>query len=236
MINTAFDFREDTPVGLDPDQHSPTLRRYHSALWSRPLPSGEAFELRTDVPGSYLHHRSALGVFSLASDSMVPTYSRWAATSHVIAQIPADEQESFLGLAYTIGGMIVYPANKVDGKLTINGARGFTRSVADRIDLTLECIRRHYGGGTSPLSATLERYAGFFALFGSFEGYVDFFLLQDLVGGGGSTVRFLLPFDDFTVVGAVPTTLDAYVRYRARTVDFLQARNRRIARLAVDPS
>lgn len=36
-IDTAFDFRTDTPPGRDPDSHSPTLRRYHQLLWSKPL-------------------------------------------------------------------------------------------------------------------------------------------------------------------------------------------------------
>jgi integrase len=40
MIDTTFDFRSDTPPGLDPDTYSPTLRRYHRLLWSKPLPSG----------------------------------------------------------------------------------------------------------------------------------------------------------------------------------------------------
>lgn len=50
------------------------------------------------------------------------------------------------------------PGNKVDGKQTLNGARGFTRKIADRLDLTLECIRRHDGGETGPLGAVLARY------------------------------------------------------------------------------
>lgn len=33
-IDTTFDFRDDTPEGKDPDQYSPTLRRYHKLLWS----------------------------------------------------------------------------------------------------------------------------------------------------------------------------------------------------------
>ena len=69
---------------------------------------------------------------------------------------------------------MVFPSNRVDGKMTINGARGFLRRVADRMDLTLESIRRHYRGEPSPLGATLARYADFFALFEDFGGYVDF--------------------------------------------------------------
>ena len=50
------------------------------------------------------------------------------------------------------------------------------------MDLTLECIRRHYAGGPeSPLADVLTAYADFFALFDGFKEFVDFFLFQDLV-------------------------------------------------------
>ena len=56
-------------------------------------------------------------------------------------------------IAYTIGGIMVFPGNQVDRKWTINQARGCTRSISDRFDLTLECIRRHYSDWESPLRA-----------------------------------------------------------------------------------
>ena len=56
LIDTSFDFRVDAR-GKDPDSHSPTLRKYHKRLWSRPLPGGVPFELRDTTPGVYLHHR-----------------------------------------------------------------------------------------------------------------------------------------------------------------------------------
>lgn len=36
-IDTSSDVRTDTPFGKDPDSHSPTLRRYHKRLWTKPL-------------------------------------------------------------------------------------------------------------------------------------------------------------------------------------------------------
>jgi Family of unknown function (DUF6994) len=77
---------------------------------------------------------------------------------------------------------------------TINQARGTNQKIEDRFGLTLECIRRHYVGGVSPLKDDLARYASFFTLFGTFRGYVDFFLLQDLVTPDYFTVRFWTPF------------------------------------------
>jgi hypothetical protein len=109
--------------------------------------------------------------------------------------------------------MMVFPGEKVDGKMTINGQRGCHPRIKDRFDLTVECIRRHYGGEPSPLSDTLARYADFFARFGDFAAYVDCLLLQDLTDEGTRT----------------PQTLDAYLVYRERAIDFIEARNRRIA-------
>ena len=39
MIDVWFDCRQDAN-GKDPDQHSPTLKRYHAELWTKPLPDG----------------------------------------------------------------------------------------------------------------------------------------------------------------------------------------------------
>lgn len=154
--------------------------------------------------------------------------------AHIIDQIPEVEREEFIRITYTIGGMIVFPANKVDGKPTINGARGLNQRIADRFDLTVECIRRHYLDEPSPLGDTLARYADFFDLFGDFAGYVDFFHLQDLVDVASSTVKFFTPFDDFAA-SPLPGTLDAYFGYRQRAVEFVEARNRRIAAFVAIP-
>ena len=86
---------------------------------------------------------------------------------------------------------MLFPGKQIDGKPTINQERGRNSQIADRLDLTLECIRLHYLGETSPLAETLARYGNFFALFEDFNGYTDFFLLQDLVSEDSSTVKFL---------------------------------------------
>jgi hypothetical protein len=232
MISTSFDFR--TEAGKkDPDSHSPTLRQYHRLLWSKPLPNGSRFDLIDSRPGAYLYHQSALGEFFLASDSVIPTFTRWESMKHITNQIPEAENETFRTIGYTIGGIIIFPGNKVDGKQTLNGARGFTRKIADRFDLTLECIRRHYRSEESPLSDTLNRYSSFFALFGNFRGYVEFFLLQDLVGDNNEQVKFFMHFDNFTTA-SVPTDLDTYLEYRQRSIAFVEARNKRIDRVSRD--
>lgn len=227
VIDVAFDFRADAG-DRDPDSHSPTLRRYHRILWSKPLPGGALFELSDQTPGAYLHHKSTLGEFALSSDSVIPTFTRWPSLKPLTEQFPESENEAFRTVGYTIGAMMVFPGKRVDGQPTINQARGFTRSIADRLDLTLECIRRHYSDESSPLASTLSRYAPFFHLFGDFSGYVKFFLLDDLVTEDLS-VKFFMQFDDFRSP-SVPDTVAAYVEYRRRSVEFVEARNRRIKR------
>jgi hypothetical protein len=227
LIDTSFDFRTDA-FGKDPDAHSSTLRQYHKHLWSKSLPSGRAFHLDDAVRDAYLHHRSELGTFSLSSDSVIPTFTKWASLKRIIEFFTEEEHEAFRAMSYTIGGMMVFPGNRIDGKQTINGARGFNRKIADRFDLTLECIRRHYLGQRSPLDETLIRYQEFFELFDDFRGYVEFFLLQDLVTTNGSAVRFFMPFDDFNTP-SVPWDADSYKEYRRLSIEFIEARNRRIS-------
>lgn len=228
QFDVTFDFRSDTPPGRDPDTFSPTLSTYHRRLWSKPLPSGRRFDLDVGSPPYYLHHASDLGDFWLSSDAVVPTFSRARELADVMKQIPQAETDEFNRLGYTIGGMMVFPANRLAGRMTINGARGFHAKIRDRFDLTVECVRRHYAGETNPLRETLARYADFFGLFGDFAGYVDFFLLQDLVDEANSTVRFFTPFDGFAT-SPLPRPLTAYIAYRERAMEFIEARNRRIA-------
>jgi hypothetical protein len=159
------------------------------------------------------------------------TFTRWKSLKQITEQFPEEENEAFQTITYTIGGMMVFPGNQIGGKQTINGARGFTRTISDRFDLTLECIRRHYVSEESPLEATLSRYAGFFALFGDFRGYVSFFLLDDLVTDDIG-VRFFMPFDDFRPP-FVPQDTRVYAEYRRRSIEFVDARNLRIEHLEV---
>lgn len=223
-IDVGFDFRTDTPPGKDADLLSPTLREYHRRLWSKQLPTGHTFTL-TQGENAYLLHQSSLGRFALASDAITTRLKGRAAK--VLKEIPSASLPPDLG--YTIGSAIVFPGNRIDGASTINSARGFHPRIADRFDLTLECIRRHYLGESSPLAAALQRYADFFALFSSFPEYVEFFLLDDLWDSQTSQIRFLHRFDDFSTP-AVPKTPGDLIDYLQANNEFIEARNRRIAR------
>jgi hypothetical protein len=107
----------------------------------------------------------------------------------------------------------------------------FNPSIADRFDLSVECVRRDHLDAPSPLSATLDRYHDLFALFEDFCGYVEYFFLDDLVDRRGD-VRFFMPFNDFHPP-AVPKDLDTYREHRRRSIDFIHARNTRISRLRI---
>ncbi len=234
VIDTSFNFKTDTPRGHDPDKWSPTLHRYHGVLWGRPLPSGRPFELEDARPRRYLRHRSLSGGpdFWLSSDAVMPTFTKWTrpAVKQVVSQAAKADREEFYNITYTIGAMMLFPGNPVDGMWTINQARGCTGTIADRFDLTVECIRRHYFGLDSPLGGVLRRYADFFELFETFDGYVEHFLLHDMLTDDGA-VRFLLPFDDFAR-SPLPRDIGEYEEFRRLSVQFVRARNARIDRLA----
>jgi hypothetical protein len=235
LIDTTFDFRTDTPPGKDPDTYSATLCRYHQLLWSKPLPSGVLFELMPTGPRApyYFSHSSAIGEFVLSSDAFIPAYTRYGVPKPVLEQFSSADHDYFNTIGYTIGGLILWPANPIDRKWTINQARGCLRSsIGDRMDLTLESIRRHYRDEWSPLADVLARYRDFFAAFEDFRGYVDFWLLQDMVTDDYSAVRFFIPFADFKPP-AIPQDLDTYGEYRRRSIEFIQARNRRIDEVGI---
>lgn len=228
MISTTFNMYSDA-TGPDPDSSSATLRRYHKLLWSKPLPSGDIFELRDDKPGYYLYHNSHLGEFSLGSDAITHSYRNHHRKKWLTEQI-ADEVQELFDVGSTIGAYLVFPNRQVNRLPTINQARGSHALIDDRFDLTLECIRRFYANTPSPLTDAMDRYASFFRLFESFEGYVEFFLLGDLVDERGG-VKFYLPFDEFVSTPKFRDVAD-YRTYKTGVERFVQGRNARIEQYA----
>ena len=226
QIDINFNVYSDTPEGKDPDSFSPTLRKYHKILWSKSLPNNKEFYLNSDTP-KLLQHKSALGEFFLSSDSIGHTYSRVKKMSHIIDEISNTEIDSFFSICSTIGAYIIFPAKRINNKMTINGARGVNHKIQDRFDLTLECIRRLYLNQQSPLTDVLERNANFFKLFSDFRGYVDYFLLQDLVEVDYEEIKFWSSFDNFETA-PLPKDKYEYLSYKSKLQDFVQARNQRI--------
>lgn len=232
-----YNFFDDTPAGKDPDSHSPTLRRYHRLLWSKPLPDGQPFELQARRALSpYLVYEADGTSFVLGSDAITSSYTRWSrrkskALAAAIAALNEDERSRYLNPPYTIGSAMIWPVRKKD-RPTMNTARGFGpsgRLIADRMDLTLECIRRHYAGELeSPLADVITAYADFFELFDGFTEFVEFFHFQDLVTPAYDEIQFYLPFDNFKRSGT-PATKEEYVEYREKTLEFIKKRGRRMA-------
>ena len=92
--------------------------------------------------------------------------------------------------------------------------------------LTRTEIRLFYAGQQSPLYDTFLRYKNFFDLFYNFKGYVNFFLLNDLVDEN-ENVRFYLPFDNFKTKPTF-TDVEEYLVYKKNVTDFINERNKRI--------
>ena len=225
-IDINFNVYSDTPKGKDPDSYSPTLRKYHKNLWSKKLPNGSLFKLNETIP-MRLHHKSELGEFVLSSDSIANTYSSIKSTHNIIKNIKEEEIEKFVSLCSTIGGYIIFPSERINNQMTINGARGINKKIRDRFDLTLECIRRYYREEDNPLNETLKRYSSFFKLFVNFQSYVDFFLLQDLVDNNYSEIKYFIPFKSFEE-SPLPDDTNHYKLYKENLSIFVVSRNERI--------
>ena len=226
-IDIDYVFSRDTPANKDPDAHSPTLKAYHKLLWSKPLPNGRCFQLTDTYPRTYLYHKSDLGEFFLNSDAITHSYKNTRELAQVLEEVPVDEVDSLYNYGSTIGAYIIFPGNKIDNKMTINGARGCHPRIRDRFDITLECIRLYYLSIDNPLASVLQRYDDFFSLFVNFQGYVDFFLLEDLVADDYSTVRFHIPWECFED-SPLPRSKEEYLEYKENTLKFIRSRAKRM--------
>ncbi len=227
-IDITFNVYTDSG-GKDPDSHSPTLKKYHRLLWSKPLPSGKTFNLSETEVNSYLTHKSEEGTFSLSSDSISNSYRDKKALATIIKDL-SKEVEEFRSIGSTIGGYILFPSKKIDGKMTINGARGFNQKIADRFDLTLECIRLHYMGKSSPLEEVLNQNSAFFKLFENFPEYVEFFLLQDLVSPEYDYIKFFTSIKNPFGQSPLPKDKNEFLHYMENSMQFTARRNVRIER------
>jgi hypothetical protein len=237
-LDFAKYYREE---GGDPDRDSERLYLWQHALWGRPVDGIEPFELEVVRDRGYrMRLVTGAGVeFWLGSDGIIPTWSSPGWTSRfapdLVAEIKANRHD-FYRIASTIGGYLVFPRNRTGQTgWTINQARGMHPKIADRFDLTLECIRRHYRepDAVNPLGRRLAYYGDFFALFGDFDTYVRFFLLDDLVTAERDGIRSLMtgePVGGFSAP-AYAESVAAYAAYRRRSIEFVMARNDRIKRV-----
>ena len=119
-------------------------------IWGRDVPGVRPFDLEVVYDRGYgLRLRAPGGnEFWLGSDGIIPTWSTPGWTKRfaldLVAEIALDA-DNFYRIASTFGGYIIFPRNRAGQTgWTINQSRGMNSAIADRFDLTLECIRRHY--------------------------------------------------------------------------------------------
>ena len=226
-IDITFNFNQDSG-GKDPDLHSKTLKKYHQLLWSKQLPNGELMQLESS--NKYLSYRFNMQTLNFGSDSISNSFIGTKRISHLMEKLPKFEIEEFRYLGSTIGGYLIFPSERERGRMTINGARGFNSKIADRFDLTLECIRLHYLKLENPLSGTFNTSINkfFFSLFGNFHNYVDFFFLQDLVDTNFERINFFTKIDTPFLKSPIPDSAEEYLEYKKTSLRFVQLRNWRI--------
>ena len=229
MIDITFDFRSDSK-GKDPDTYSPTLNKYHRILWSKELPNGEVMKLQSGRAPYILKWKE----FCFSSDTIIVEMTHLK-NKKVIDQVRErfsdfdKYYEHLLYRSYTIGSMIIFPVHVN----SMNQRRGMNSRIADRWDLTLECIRRYYAGEKSPLSKVIEGDREFYNLFVDFKGYVDFFMMQDCVSEDYSSVDIWIGDASFAKNG-FPETMEDYFRFLLKEHLFLDRRNKRIQEYCIE--
>lgn len=120
----------------------------------------------------------------------------------------------------------------------MNQDRGTNPMIADRWDLSLECIKRYYehpkndDTNFNPLWNTIKRSEDFFKLFVDFSGYVEFFFLQDFLDEDGNVIRFFTDYMNenglFTKKYPLPQTVEEYLRNIEIQKEIVSKRNKRI--------
>lgn len=228
LINVDFCFYDDVDFATDADRDSRILRKWHQQLWSKSLPSGDRVSWELEAGTSCLIH----GDIRVSSDTIATTHSNYRrlGAAQMWESLTEVERRSYERSFYTIGGFIIFPTRPQ----SLNQRRGTAAAIADRFDLTLECIRQHYlGSAENPLADVLDMDARYFQLFGAghqgFATFVEFFHLQDLATG--ESVRWLDGHTDrewHFGRPPLPQTIDSYRHYLDNVAEFVAARNSRI--------
>ncbi|WP_442858350.1 DUF6994 family protein [Arthrobacter sp. SLBN-112] len=109
------------------DSRCPLLKAHHQLLWTP--------DVRAD-PGKRL---------TFGSDAITNSYAEWGKPRALEAKAELSEEQKhrYLNPPFRIGSAVIWPVRKIR-RPTLNTARGMRLPIADRLDLTLECSRRHY--------------------------------------------------------------------------------------------
>ena len=249
-IDVNYNFLRDNPkydpeiidLEYDPDKSSEMLQVFHKILWSKEENNIKLNFERGLEDNDYLILINQCGtkeeekIFS--SDWIINDYQHWNRNKwldlNYLDNMDIKLLRDFNNITNTIGGRIIFPKRRLDGKHeTINTHRYTEKKIRERFDITLECIRRFYNGEESipEFDETLKRYNFFFKIFGKsiegFKNYCNFFLLHDLVSADYTKINFFLKFDDFEI-NPFPKSEQQYLDFANNATRFIQSRNKRI--------
>ena len=227
--------------GVDPDKYSKDLKDYHMCLWENRTLKSKPFKLESGYLNRMIFNDGEHEiVFTPDSITNISQNSKRKYKSKPESEIVKDYcndisvkelVDRFNEIDYTIGSSIIYPIS-IDNKSigwTLNRARGVLYKIHDRIDLTLECIRRYYNNEQSvnPLLSSIIKNKLFFDLFSGFKEYVDFFFLNDLVDVDYNVLPL---FGSVCFDTPFPDSIEEYKIYVKNTISFVEKRNARIDR------
>ena len=206
-------------------QHCKDIKNY---CGQKKLPNNDIMKLEEGYGANYLHWKD----FRFGSDSIINMYIHHKNDymHNLLKEVKKEIidydsfVEEYLRKGYTIGGEIIFPKK---GGFSINSKRGINKQIKDRFDLTIECIRRYYNNEYSPLTETFNMNKDFFDLFEDFKGYIDYFLLQDIVSEDYSKVKFFIEFDNFNR-NPYPLDVKEWFELYNKQMEFLSKRNKRI--------
>lgn len=213
---------------IDPDAKNKNLQLLHQKLWSKKLPTGNFMDLKPAV--DYNGDNILLWEnIRFSSDSLVTGF-RYYDCRYIMDELKSklpnfhNYLEEYIKKSYTIGGMIIFPRHTN----SINQHRGCNKLIRDRLDLTIECIRLFYENKQNPLYNILMSDIEFFKLFKNFKGYVDYFLLQDIVSEDYKSVEIYLGSGQFDET-PLPQNIDEWFLWHDKTIEFIEKRNKRIS-------
>jgi len=234
-IDVNFDFKLDSN-GKDPDIFSEKLRDYQQKLYTRETIYGNKIEIQkgNDPKYDYLFIGKP-DIMRLAGDCVINMNERYPGYQETHNKYLASASDyyrklyqEYIDKSYTIGGEIIFPKRPY----SINVMRGI--HLKDRFDLTLECVRRFYNNEPMPLRNTFEKDRKFFNLFGDFDGYVNFFFLDDLVKDGKVQFFFGKYDDDVFNPAKFAWEKSEWEQLLENQIIFLQKRNERIKKFCRD--
>lgn len=234
-VDININYKKLLNNNLDPDKYCKELGETHCILWSSKKTLGILKWNSLNKLKSFIN-----GIeFIFTPDSIVNSFynskriikgkgikeSDWIRS---LSKMTQDIIKDYRNIDYTIGSSIIFPIS-INGKSigwTMNKARGCSSKIHDRFDYTLECIKRYYEENIdNPLQSAIEKSSLFFNLFKSFNEYVDFFFLNDLVDEKGNVISFT---DKIDFSSPFPKTEEEYIKYLDNTIRFVNKRNERI--------